>query len=242
MGPGYESAPRPIGPSSRRRATLAAAAALAFIGLVVVKPWGITSTDARPADRDVAPSVMAGLRLAPSALPVPTDMPAWPVAVSRSQPSAGTTSGAEELVDRLDARSTGWGLADGGSGPRLAYDGSWVDWQPVPVAPATEGPGSIVVWPGTGLCTDLPVLRGGPSFIAVSAPPHLSPTWQLTGWWSDGTRVASLVGSVRRIPTPGSPRLVILERLDGSPWPAGRYEFHVSVGDRTLAMTACLGG
>lgn len=241
MEPRYESGLRSVDRSSRRRATLASVVAMALLGLVIARPWGSApATDTSPTAPSVAPSVVSGQRPAPSVRSVAIEVPSWPVVPSHPRALSVTSGDAERLLRPPADRSAEWSVADAGARPRLADDGSWVDWLAVPVAPATDAPGTVVMWPGTGLCTDLPVLQGGPSFIAVSAPDRVARVPHLTGWWSDGTRVASLDGSVRQVV--GSTGLGVLERLDGSRWPSGRYEFHVSIGARTLAMTVCLAG
>ena len=90
------------------------------------------------------------------------------------------------------------------------------------------------------LCAGYPTIYDRPSFVAVTAPTDLAPDWRLVGWWTDGGRVASLDGSVRQIPSTGSRGISYLERVDGAPWPSGRYEFHVISGERTVALTVCL--
>jgi hypothetical protein len=74
----------------------------------------------------------------------------------------------------------------------------------------------------------------------VTAPADLVPDWRLVGWWTDGGKVASLDGSVRQISPAGDRGISYLERVDGAPWPPGRYEFHVIAGKRTVALTVCL--
>ena len=88
----------------------------------------------------------------------------------------------------------------------------------------------------------MPALADWPAFIAVTAPRSLSADWHLTGWWSDGSRVANLAGSLREVSSPGERGIKYLTRLDGATWPAGRYEFHAIDGTDEVALTICLTG
>jgi hypothetical protein len=245
--PGYEFTPRPIGPSSRWRAAATAFACIAFIGLVIVKPWGepMTAEEPIPAPSRPSPSAATSPSLLPSDAPAAADASAgravlsWPVASTRPRAIGYGVAEAESLAVATADRSHGWAVGDGGSGPRFVHDEAWLAWRAVAVAAAGETPTSIVVWPGTGLCTGLPMLQDRPTFVAVLAPPGVPPGGRITGWWSDGTRVAALAGSIRQVPATGAPRLQFLERIDGSRWPSGRYELHISSAERTVALTFC---
>jgi hypothetical protein len=121
----------------------------------------------------------------------------------------------------------------------LVREEPWVDWAPVAPEEVDGPPAHIAVRPGTDLCLGYPVIFDRPTVVALTTPLHLDPAELPVGWWTDGGRVASLTGSIREL-TPGSTGIGYLERVDRAPWPAGRYEFHIETGGRTLALTVCL--
>jgi hypothetical protein len=223
MEPGYEITPARLGRSSHRRVAVVAASIVVLLGLVVVKPWAGSA----PADRQ-EPAVASS---ATAAAVVP------PSAAANGGPSRAATS---TDIGSLAAHAGTWGVGDGGAGPRLIRDEPWLDWQDVVPETSSDIPDRIATWPGTDICERLPVLFDRPLFVAVTAPIDLQADWRLEGWWSDGGRVASLDGSVRQMSPPGVGGISYLERLDGQPWPDGRYEFHVVASDSTLALTFCL--
>ena len=247
----YEVTPARLDRSSHRRASAAAASIVVFLGLMVVKPWAghsgpdvslsaparveVAAAAARPAGP--VPSVAAVAR--PVVIPVATEA-GWPAAASADDLNGRFASQAEEALGSLTIYSGSWGVGNAGLGPRLLRDEPWFDWTAVVPEASSDPPNRIAIWPGTSLCAGYPTIYDRPSFVAVTAPTDLAPDRRLVGWWTDGGRVASLDGSVRQIPSTGSRGISYLERVDGAPWPSGRYEFHVISGERTVALTVCL--
>jgi hypothetical protein len=119
-------------------------------------------------------------------------------------------------------------------------DEPWADWTAIAPETTGEGPGHIAIWPGTSLCNGLPTIYDRPSVMAVTVPAEIVADGGLVGWWTDGSRVANLAGSVRPVSPAGNRGITYLERTDGAPWPAGRYEFHVTSGSRAVGLTVCL--
>ncbi len=247
----YEVTPARLDRSSHRRASAAAASIVLFLGLVVVKPWAGSSDPemlpSAPARAQVAaaaarpagpvPNVAAVAR--PVVIPVATEA-GWPAATNGDDINGRSASQAEEALGSLTVYSGRWGVGNAGLGPRLLRDEPWFDWAAVVPEASSDPPNRIVIWPGTSLCAGYPTIYDRPTFVAVTAPTDLAQDWRLVGWWTDGGRVASLDGSVRQIPSTGSSGISYLERVDGAPWPSGRYEFHVIAGERTVALTVCL--
>jgi hypothetical protein len=163
----------------------------------------------------------------------------WPATSVASGPVVGAVAEAEAALASLKVRSGTWGVGATGAGPRLVRDEPWLDWAPVTPEEVDGPPAHIAIWPGTGLCVGFPTIFDRPTFVAVTTPLHLDPAESLVGWWTDGGRVASLTGSIREV-GPRSSGVGYLERVDQGPWPAGRYEFHLETGGRTLALTVCL--
>ena len=126
--------------------------------------------------------------------------------------------------------------------PQIVRDEPWVDWAAVVPEATSQAADRIATWPGTGICTGIPVLLDRPTAIGVSTSIDLGADPPIEAWWSDGGRTAALEGSIRELYALGDGGLTVLERLDGSAWPAGRYEFHVGRGDRILALVVCLAG
>lgn len=242
MNTRYELNPSPVGPSPRRRAfLLVVAVPLVLLSLVVVKPWETPSHGNTPAADLSTPSPPAGRAATRVSRPDPSQaaVASWPVVSSGARANGDEPTPAEMLAGRV-AMPAGWTVGDGGPGRRPNRDDPWVDWLPVSVIPSTDAPGTIVIWPDTGLCTGVPVLDDRPTFITVSAPADLPRGWRLNGWWSDGIRYARLDASVRLIAASAHRSLGYIERLDQTPWPAGRYEIHVVTGQQVLALTMCL--
>jgi hypothetical protein len=127
-----------------------------------------------------------------------------------------------------------------GNGPRFVRDEPWVDWAAVAPEHSARAANRIGTWPGTGICTGLPVVLDRPSIVAVTTPADTDDDLPIEGWWSDGGRIASLDGSIRVLPASGSRGVTYLERVDGSTWPAGRYAFDVGRGDDIVSLVVCL--
>jgi hypothetical protein len=244
LKPGYEIEPSPLGSSTRRTAVLVATALIAFLAVVLIKPWAGPSTPpgAAPAIANASAMVRpAAPAVANSTVP-PTATPSKPWPAIAVGPAAGSAPAPLDLAkgQPLVVYSGAWGVGDGGSGPRLIRDEPWFDWAPVVPQPSTEVPDHVGVWPGTGVCAGLPVLFDRPSFVAVTVPGDLTPAPEVAGWWSDGWNAADLAGSIRQVSPAGTAGISYLVRLDGAIWPSGRYELHVTAGRRTVSMTVCL--
>jgi len=245
----YEVPPARLGRSSHHRTFGIAAFLVIFLGVVVAKPWAGSEPVERLARADASAVETAGAvppsdatSRAGTVLTAPEATPPWPA----TSPSAPTTAvGPSQAVFAAASGSLAdhhgtWGIGDGGTGPRLDRDEPWLDWQDVVPEAASDFPGRIATWPDTEICDRLPVLLDRPSFVAVTGPTTLDPHWGLQGWWSDGGRVVSLAGSVRRVSPLGIGGVTYVERLDGRPWPDGRYEFHVVASGSTLGLMFCL--
>ena len=244
----YEFLPAGLGRSSPGRLVGGISVAVMFVSLAIAKPW------AGPSSSDVPASSPANVRAegsapgpAPSVTAVggglvapPPAEPSWPAIANDATPTGVSASQAKEALGSLAIHSGGWGVGNVGFGPRWVRDEPWFDWAAVVPEAATEGPLRIVMWPGTSLCDGYPTINDLPSFVAVTAPTDFSPDRRLTGWWTDGGRIASLDGSVRQISLTGDRGISYLERVDGAQWPPGRYEFHVVAGERTVALSVCL--
>ena len=244
----YEIQPARIGRSSPRRAFGVVALVAAFVGLAIAKPWAgpIGPAVVQPAPSSAsatrptsAPIPSVALIAQPAAAPAPAE-PDWPVDLSHTVPTDGSSPGAGDVLASLATHSGSWGVGNAGTGPRLLRDEPWSDWAAVVPEASSAAPDRIAKWPGTSLCAGYPTIYDHPSLVAVTAPPDLAPYWRVVGWWTDGGRVASLAGSVRQVTPTGVGGISYLERVDRAPWPAGRYEFHVIAGDRILALTVCL--
>jgi hypothetical protein len=235
MESGYEIEPGPLGRSTRRTPAIVAAIVVVLC-IVIAKPWQ------GPPPPPVAVSVIVAVpSTATAASPLPTAIAttAWPAA-SGGPPETTLPAWADAVLAPLVRHSGTWGVGDGGAGFRYTRDNPSVGWAAVTPEASQSTPGTIFLWPGTGLCTGLPTIDDRPAFIAVTTPRSLSVDWHLTGWWSDGNQVASLGDSVRQISSPGERGIKFLERRDSAAWPPGRYEFHVVDGDSTVALTICL--
>lgn len=173
----------------------------------------------------------------PSPVAVTTKASSWPVTASLEGGSTGASASSARAVAALLVDHAGdWGVGavsrSGGSDDPSSI------WAPVTPEPTSETPSGIALWPGTEVCGGLPTLDSLPTVIGLTTPPSLRPNGSIAGWWTDGSHVASVVGSIRRLAI-GAPGVALLERVDGSPWPAGRYEFHVA-GPTILALSVCL--
>jgi hypothetical protein len=215
-------------------------AAGAFLALVLLKPW---SAPARPESEAVTASPGPVASPAFALIPVrpgPEIAPVWPAESTPSILASATAAQAEGAIRGLTIHSGQWGVGNAGVGPRMLRDEPWTDWVATIPEAVEDGPLHIATWPGTDVCAGLPAIYDDPSLVAVTAPSDLVPDWRLTGWWTDGSLVASLGGSVFQVSAAGNRGISYLERTDRAPWPAGRYEFHVSAGQSTVALTVCI--
>jgi hypothetical protein len=236
MEPGYENAPEPLGrPRSRRLPVVVGMIAL-LAAIAIAKPWAGPEPRGSTADVRPSPPEAAGASSRPD---VTAADPGWPAVSVASGPVGVAVTEAESALPSLAGRSGIWGVGGTGAGPRLVREEPWVDWAPVAPEEVDGPPAHIAVRPGTDLCLGYPVIFDRPTVVALTTPLHLDPAELPVGWWTDGGRVASLTGSIREL-TPGSTGIGYLERVDRAPWPAGRYEFHIETGGRTLALTVCL--
>ncbi|MFI5227394.1 MAG: hypothetical protein ACHQ3P_12050, partial [Candidatus Limnocylindrales bacterium] len=144
------------------------------------------------------------------------------------------------IVTRLAADAGAWGLGGGGAGPRLGSDHPWTQWQAIDPVPGAAYPRDLLRWPGTDLCLGVPQLYDRPSLLAVTVPPGLQPDWRIITWRSDGSTISPLSTTLRQVSPPGNRQISYLEYPGTTPWPDGRYEFHIVSGDHVLAMTVCL--
>ena len=157
--------------------------------------------------------------------------PVWPAQSVAVFLADATATQAESVLGRLTIHSGQWGVGNAGVGPRMLRDEPWTDWVAAVPEIVDSGPLHVATWPGTGMCGALPTIYDNPSLVAITTPSALVPDWRLTGWWTDGSRVAPLSGSVRQVSPAGNRGISYLERTDRAPWPPGRYEFHVIAGE-----------
>jgi hypothetical protein len=240
METGYDVQPSPVGRSTHRGVRVAVLAAAVFLGIVLLKPW---SSPPRVDNQAVSVSPAPVASAAFGVIPVragPDALPGWPAGSSPSILADATAIQAEGAIRGLTIHSGQWGVGNAGVGPRMFRDEPWTDWVTATPEAVEGGPLHIATWPGTNICDGLPAIYDNPSLVAVTAPSDLVPDWRLTGWWTDGSRVASLRGSVFQVSAAGNRGISYLERTDRAPWPRGRYEFHVSAGDSTVALTVCI--
>ena len=243
----YESRPARLGRTSPRPVVGGITVVVMFVGLAIVKPWAGTSNPDVSTSRASVRAEASAFGPAPSVAALgdplvapPPAEPSWPAIANDADPIRATVSQAKEALLSLAAHAGGWGVGNGGFGPRWVRDEPWFDWAAVVPESATDGPLRIAMWPRESLCDGYPTINDLPSFVAVTAPADLTPDWRLTGWWTDGRRVAWLDGSIRQISPTGGRGISYLERVDGAPWPPGRYEFHVVAGERTVALLLCM--
>lgn len=244
METGYDVEPRPLGRSNRRRPWIVLGAAAIFLTAVVVKPWAGSSVNSAPAAVAETARPSASTRPVEAEIPpvpaAPRPTPIWPAASTRSAAADATALEAEGALGALAARSGTWGVGDAGVGPRMLRDEPWADWMRAEPEPVTDGPLRIASRPGQDLCAGFPTIADAPSLVAVTTPSDLVPDWRLAGWWTDGSQVESLAGSVRQVSPAGNRGISYLERTDHETWPFGRYEFHVIAGESTVSMSVCL--
>jgi hypothetical protein len=244
----YEIPPARLGRSSHGRAFGAVALVALFLGLAIVKPWAgpprLGTSAGSPAAAVAEASAIdlassAAATFGPMAIP-PPPTPGWPATAGDAVAGDGSAAQAQEALPSLAIHSGSWGVGNVGVGPRMLRDEPWFDWAAVMPEASSDSPLAIAMWPGTSLCAGYPTIYDLPSLVAVTAPTDLAPDWTLAGWWTDGSRVASIDGSLRQISPAGIHGISYLERVDGERWPAGRYEFHVVTGKQTFALIVCL--
>lgn len=248
METGYEMEPAPIGRSTDRKVPATLVAIVILLAVVVVKPWAGSAVEpaTAPAIEHLAPSpAISGLIPSPDAaspVPAAADPPApgWPVKDGPLVAASSSASEAEESIVAVATRARTWGVASAGLGPRLTRDEPWADWTGVVPEITGDVPRHVVMWPGTSLCQGLPAVDDRGTMIALTAPAAFGSGDRVVGWYTDGARSAALDGSVRQVSPEGGGAVSYLERIDRSPWPAGRYEFHLIVGYGTVGLTVCL--
>ena len=242
---GYAQPPTRIGGRSRRRWVIVAVGATMLVAIAVAKPWGSPATTPTG---DVALAAPSATPVASVIEPTAASLPSEPVIAEPTWPVAVGEAGRIPAPDPRDPSTTAtmaqfagsWGVAALGSGPRFVRDEPWAEWTAVSPATSRKSPDRILTWPGTGICTNTPVVDERPSVVAITTPVGATPDRPIEGWWADAGHVGSLDGSIRELSASGPPGVAYLERLDGSPWPSGRYEFHVSRGARIIALVVCL--
>jgi hypothetical protein len=237
METGYEFEPRRLDRPVRRLPAVLLAVAV-VIGLLIVKPWDGPPRTTDPVVVALVPTPTATASATPFPTAEPT--PPWPAA-SGGGLLTSLPSWAAEVVGPLVRHRGSWGVGVGGTGPRLNRDTPWIGWTPATPQVTGDMASTVFTWPDTDLCAGLPTLDDRLTFIAVTTPRGSPPDWGLAGWWSDGTRVASIDDSLAQIPTTDGGGIKFFQRIDGGAWPEGRYEFHVIAGDQTVALTICLG-
>jgi hypothetical protein len=227
-----------------RRVAISVAVVVLLLAAVILKPWeGAASGD--PIRQAVAvadagsPHPSASTPASPRPTPTDSSIRPWP---ARTVPpaSAGPTDLGERLIARLAPHAGTWGVGSAGIGPRILREEPWADW--VAVAPEAfhHALTRMRTWPDAEACSDAPAVFDRPSLIGITVPTTMPSTWKLGGWWTDGTHVVDLGGSLRDVSPPASDGIGYFERIDGAPWPAGRYEFHVMLDDGTFVLTVCL--
>jgi hypothetical protein len=222
-------APTRIG--ARRRRLPPVAAGLAILALLVVavaKPWGA----------DQAPLTFPPTTATASGSATPGE-----AALESIPPDPGATVAAPRpIVFPGPPRPGAWGigLATDGRGQAPTASPNWIEW--VPLDPVSERPEPPIRDPlpmETG-CASVSTLDVAPSIVAITAPEALSTDFKVLGWLSDGPSTHSLDGALARIDTPGRGKVAELARVDGRPWPDGRYELHVLTPNHVTALGFCL--
>ncbi len=231
-------------PLSRRRTlptVLVVAAIAAVLGAAVLKPWGGSPGSSSEA-------AVVGASAVPAASgPVDGGQEGSPALGATAGPTDETVGSGDApapetlavIVSRLAAKAGAWGIGEGGAGPRLVRDDPWTEWQAVDPVAGAAYPRDLLRWPGTDLCLGVPQFYDRPALLAVTVPPGLQPDWRILTWRSDGTTISPLT-ILRQVSPPGNRQISYLEYPDTTPWPDGRYEFHIVSGDHILAMTVCL--
>jgi len=235
--PAYGVVPIGLGRRPGRRPAVVLAAVAVLLAVVVVKPWAPPDGLDRSGVAITPFAVPSRAALtSPSSLAAAATDPPWP-AIAK----AGAASDLAPMTIGSLARRWGtWGVGEGGLGARIEGDAPWADWVPVEPEAATDTPIHIAIWPGTGICAGVPRLLDQPLFFAITTTADLPVDRPLEAWWTDGGRAAALDGSVHQVTPAGEHGVSYLVRDDNAPWPAGRYEFHVTGGNRTFALTICI--
>lgn len=254
MDTGYEMEPERVGRTRSRRVPALVGTAVLVLAVVIAKPW----TNAQPQPAKQAPDLLAvtasarptatrAATTAPEA--TPAAVPTWPVPPGPLNGPTLISAQAEGVLPMLDVRRGTWGIGVIGVGPRLSRDATWVDWSAIEPE-VVEGPAQdglarhVLIWPGTGVCTGVPVTDDHPTIVAVTLPvdirrgANVGDGW--SGWWTDGGRTASIDDSVTVVAMRDESGIAAIERIDRTPWPIGRYEFQLRTGDRTFDLTVCL--
>jgi hypothetical protein len=238
METGYDVEPRPIGRSSHRRVWFLILTAVLSLVVVLMKPWaGQPGASSQAGVASPPPAASPDFAVVPIG---PSGAVVWPATGGGTLLADATATQAQGALRTLTLHSGAWGVGNVGVGPRMLRDEPWSDWIAAVPESVDGGPLHIATWPGTSLCDGYPTIYDQPTLVAVTSPADLVPDWRLTGWWTDGNNVASLTGSVLQVSPAGNRGISYLERTDRAPWPAGRYEFHVIAGQRTVALTVCI--
>ena len=245
MEPGYDVEPQAVGRSTPRSAWLVVLTAAVLLGVVLLKPWASESPNSEAviaspvSPASPAPAESPAFALIPIR-PEAQLAPVWPAEPVASVLADATATQAEGALGGLTIHSGQWGVGTAGVGPRMLRDEPWSDWVAAVPETVVSGPLNVMIWPGGTICGGLPAIYDNPSLVAVTAPSALVPDWRLTGWWTDGNHVGTLEGSIRQVSPAGNRGISYLERTDRAPWPSGRYEFHVTAGQSTVALTVCI--
>ncbi len=240
MDPGYDVEPRLVGRSTHRGVWLGVLTAAVLLGVVLQKPW---AAQPRPDSEAILATPVPSASPAFALIPIRPEAhlaSEWPAGSVPSVLAVATATQAEGALGGLAIHSGQWGVGNAGVGPRMLRDEPWTDWVAATPENVDGGPLHVMTWPGTGMCGGLPSIYDNPSVVAVTTPSALVPDWRLTGWWTDGSNVAALSGSVWQVSPAGNRGISYLERTDRAPWPPGRYEFHVIAGQQTVALTVCI--
>ena len=243
--PGYQRPTERLGGSARGTIAVVATVAI-FLGLVILKPWESAGVVPVPSSRPQAQAEAAGPATGGLTATRPSEptTPPWP-AVAAAIPSETIEAATGDRLDDLRRRAGSWGIWVAGVGPRILREEPWTRWIAVPPEPSTGDPSHVATWPDTDICDRLPALPDHPSVVAVTTPAAVGGDPHVSGWWTNGTQVVSLTGSIGYLSTatptlPGGSGAPLLVRVDGATWPAGRYELHVAAGASTTALTFCL--
>lgn len=226
--------------------------AIVLVLVAFVQPW------AKP----TRPS--AALPSAPAATGVPTNaavtgrlVPAGPMSLLSSPGPASLA----DMVAGMAGDIEHWGVGDGapvgpplqptlvGPAEGIATDHDWWAW--VGVEPTAGRAQSSALPDPNGpiqadpLCGGLPDLPGGARVVAITAPGGARAGIEIRAWQE--LRRHDLPGPVEprtdidQVVTTASGGITLLERVDGMPWPDGRYEFSAPGPTGSASLTLCLG-
>jgi hypothetical protein len=242
----YEVEPVRIPQSAdSRRVAISVAVVVLLLAAVILKPWegaasGGPLGQAVPVADAGSPHPSATTAASPRPTPTDASIRPWPARTIRPSASAGPTQGTQLLIAGLATHAGTWGVGTAGIGPRILREEPWTDWVAVAPEAFQHALTRMGTWPDTEACSDAPAVFDRPSIIGIGVPSAIPSTWKLGGWWTDGTHVVDLGGSLRDVSPAASEGIGYFERIDGAPWPAGRYEFHVMLNDGTFVLTVCL--